>query len=198
MSINSFFILASGSKSRILILKNLGLNFKKKKHRCNEKHYKRIFIERKHTPKKISLELAKNKAKTIKINNKIIVGSDTIINFNGNIIEKAKTLLGAKKKIKKLSGKTHTIISSAAAYFNNQLIWCCSQEAKVKLRKLKDQEIKEYLKSCKPDILNCVGCYQVEKNGAIIIEKINGDFFTVMGFPLFPFLIFLKKFNIKE
>ena len=198
MSINNFFILASGSKSRILILKNLGLNFSIKKHKIDEKLYKKSFTTLKYSPKKISLQLAKNKAKNIKTNNTLVIGSDTVINFNGNIIEKAKTLLGAKKKIKKLSGKTHTIISSAAAYFNNQLVWCCSQEAKVKLRKLNDQEIKEYLKSCKPDILNCVGCYQVEKNGAIIIERIEGDFFTVMGFPLFPFLFFLKKFNVKK
>ena len=90
------------------------------------------------------------------------------------------------------------IISSAAAYFNNRLVWCHSQEVKVKLRKLKDQEIKKYLRSCKPEILGSVGCYQVEKNGAMIIEKIDGDFFAVMGFPLFPFLKFLKKFNVKK
>ena len=77
-------------------------------------------------------------------------------------------------------------------------MWSCSNEVKVKLRKLKDQEIEEYLKSCGLDILNSVGCYQIEKNGPVIIERINGDFFSVMGFPLFPFLLFLKKFNIKK
>ena len=198
MSINTFFILASSSKSRILILKKLGLNFKKIQHRCNENYYKKKFIRLKYSPKKISLLLAKNKANKTRLKNKIILGSDTIINFNGKIIEKAKNIQEAKKKIKKLSGKTHTIISSAAAYYNNRLIWCCSKEARVKLRKLKDQEIEEYLKSCSPNILDAVGCYQIEKNGAIIIEKINGDFFSIMGFPLFPFLVFLKKFNIKK
>jgi len=198
MSINTFFILASESKSRILILKNVGLNFKKIKHKCDEKHYKKKFIKLKYSPKKISLQLAKNKAKNTKIRNKIIIGSDTVISFNGKIIEKAKNLLEAKEKIKKLSGKNHTIISSAAAYYNNRLVWCCSNEARVRLRKLKDQEIKEYLKFCGPSVLSSVGCYQIEKGGAIIIEKINGDFFSVMGFPLFPFLVFLKKFNIKK
>ena len=198
MSINTPFILASDSRSRILILKNVGLNFKKINHRCNENYYKKKFKRLKFSPKKISLQLAKNKAKNTKIRNKIILGSDTVINFNGKTIEKAKTILEAKEKLKKLSGKTHTIISSAAAYYNGRLVWCCSNEARVRLRKLKDQEIKEYLRSCGPNILNSVGCYQIEKNGAIIIEKINGDFFSVMGFPLFPFLVFLKKFNIKK
>lgn len=196
MSINNFFILATESKSRILILKNLGLNFKKKQHNINEKLYKKIFIKLKYSPKKISLQLAKNKAKNIKINNTLIIGSDTVISFRGKIIEKAKSILKAKKNIKKLSGKHHTIISSAAAYYNQQLVWCYSQKAKIKLRKLNDYEIKKYLSLCGSDILDSVGCYKVEKNGAIIIEKIDGDFFTVMGFPLFPFLVFLKKFNI--
>ena len=150
------------------------------------------------SPKRISLQLAKNKAKNTKIRNKIILGSDTVISFNGKIIEKAKSILEAKEKIKKLSGKTHIIISSAAAYYNSRLVWCCSNEVRVRLRKLKDQEIKEYLKSCGSNILDSVGCYQIEKNGAIIIEKIDGDFFSVMGFPLFSFLVFLKKFNIKK
>lgn len=198
MSINNFFILASGSKSRILILKNLGLNFSIKKHKIDEKLYKKSFTTLKYSPKKISLQLAKNKAKNIKINNTVVVGSDTVINFNGKIIEKAKNLLEAKRNIIKFSGKKHTIISSAAAYYNNQLVWCCSQEAKVTIRKLKEQEVKKYLILCGQGIIDSVGCYKVEKNGAIIIEKIDGDFFAVMGFPLFPFLKFLKKLNIKK
>jgi septum formation protein len=66
------------------------------------------------------------------------------------------------------------------------------------IRKLNDEEINKYLRVCGPKILDSVGCYKIEKNGAIIIEKISGDFFAVMGFPLFPFLVFLKKFNIKK
>ena len=202
MSINTFFLLATTSKSRKLILKNLGLNFKTIPHGCDENYYKKKFLKLKYSPKKISLQLAKNKAKSIKIKNKTIVGSDTVINFNGKIIEKAKNILEAKKKIKQLSGKKHTIISSAAAYFNNKLVWHCSKEAKVTLRKLKDREIEKYLKSCGLGVLDSVGCYKIEKNGAIIIKNIKGDFFSVMGFPLFPFLIFLKKFikkfNLKK
>ena len=92
MSINNFFILASGSKSRILILKNLGLNFIKKKHKIDEKFYKKKLTMLKYSPKKISLQLAKNKAKSIKTRNVIIVGSDTVINFGGKIVEKANLI----------------------------------------------------------------------------------------------------------
>ena len=114
------------------------------------------------------------------------------------IIDKASNTKEAKNKLRKLSGKTHTIYSSAAAYFNNKLVWHNTQKTLVKIRRLSEKEIDKYLKDSGKNILSSVGCYQVEKNGPNIIEYIRGDFFNVMGFPLFPFLLFLKKFNIKK
>ena len=200
MFFNINFILASTSKSRISILEKNNLSFRKIKPRCNENYHKKKMKKLKFSPKKISLELSKIKAKSIRTNlrNTLIVGSDTVIDFNGNLLEKAKNIKDAKQKIKKLSGKTHTIISSAVAYYNNKLVWCCSDKTSVKLRKLNELEINQYLNSCSPKVLDSVGCYQIEKNGAIIIEKIKGDFFNVMGFPLFSFLFFLKKFGVKK
>ena len=97
-----------------------------------------------------------------------------------------------------LSGKKHTIISSAAAYYNSQLAWSSSDKSLVKIRNLNKKEIKKYLNSCGPNILKSVGCYQLEKNGPIIIEEIKGDMFGVMGFPLFSFLKFLKEVNYSK
>ena len=114
------------------------------------------------------------------------------------MIEKVKTLKEARKKIKKLSGKKHYIYSSAAAYFNNKLVWQTTQKTTVIIRKMRTQEINKYLKKTNKNILSSVGCFQIEKDGPNIIENIKGDFFNVMGFPLFPFLLFLKKFNIKK
>lgn len=195
MSINTFFILASTSKSRFLILKTLKLNFIKKKPACDENYYKNKFKKLKYSPKKISLELSKRKAISVstKHKNTLVVGSDTIIEHKGKIIEKAKNLKEAKEKLNKLSGKKHFIISSAAVYYNKKLLWSKSLKSIVKIRKTKNKEITEYLKVCGPTILNSVGCYQIEKQGPIIIESINGDFFNVRGFPLFLFLNFLLK-----
>ena len=74
-------------------------------------------------------------------------------------------------------------------------VWKSSQKTKIKIRKLAEKEIDEYLLKAGKHILSSVGCYQVELLGPNIIEEIKGDFFNVMGFPLFPFLNFLKKFN---
>ena len=152
------------------------------------------------SPKKISLCLAIKKAASIskKYYNSLVIGSDTIIDLNDKIVEKARNIEEAKKKLSKLSGKKHNIYSSAAAYYKNKLVWKTTQKTTIKVRKLNRKEINEYLKKTDESILLSVGCFQIEKEGPNIIESIKGDFFNVMGFPLFPFLLFLKKFNMKK
>ena len=200
MFINTSFILASTSRSRISILKKLGLNFINIKPDCDEFYFKKKFKKLKYSSEKISMELSKLKAKSIstKIKNRLVIGSDTIIDCDGKTIDKANNIKDARLRIKKLSGKKHIIISSVAAYQNKKLVWLNSEKTIVKLRKLNMQDIDKYLKLCGPSILGSVGVYQIEKRGPLIIENIEGDFFNVMGFPLFSFLKFLKKFNSKK
>ena len=200
MIFNTEFVLASTSKSRYFILKNTGLSFSKHPPLCDENKLKKELLIRKKTPKKISLELARSKAFSVskKIKNKIIVGSDTVIFINQKILNKAKNLNEAKNKIKLMAGKKHSIYSSASVFYNKKEIWNKTQKTTVKIRKLTDKEINTYLSNTGTKILSSVGCYQIEMGGANIIESIKGDYFNVMGFPLFPFLNFLKKFNIKK
>ena len=152
------------------------------------------------TAQKISLELAREKAKSIASkNNKIlVVGADTTIDFEGRLIEKSKTKERAKNNLINMSNKKHNIYSSASVFINEKEIWHSSQKTIVKIRKLTKAEINNYLKRSEKNILNSVGNYHIEKNGPNIIEYINGDLFNVMGFPLFPFLFFLKQFKIKK
>ena len=193
MSINTFFILASRSRSRLSLLKKNKLNFIVIKPTCNEEFYKKKYLKKKYSPKKISLELSKMKAMSVSSENKnkLVIGSDTVIDYKNKMFDKAKNINLARKKIKKLSGKKHSIITSLVAYKNNKLVWSLTEKTTVKLRKLTDSDINKYLKQCGPKILNSVGCYQIEKTGPQIIEEIKGDFFNIMGFPLFPFLRFL-------
>ena len=199
MLFNKKFILASNSKSRFYILKNNKLNFQQVSPTCNEELIKKKQINENISPKKISLCLAINKAASIskKYYNCLVIGSDTTIDLNNKIIEKAKNIKEAKKKIKKLSGKKHAIYSSAAAYYKNKLIWKTTQKTTIKIRRLNKKEINEYIKKTNKNILLSVGCFQIEKEGPNIIENIKGDFFNVMGFPLFPFLKFFKAFSVK-
>ena len=200
MIFNIDFVLASTSKSRYFILKNAGLSFSKHAPLCDENKLKKKLLINKNTPRKISSELARLKAFSVskKIRNKIIVGSDTVIFINQKILNKAKNLKEAKNKIKLMSGKKHSIYSSASVFFNEKEIWNKTQKTTVKIRKLTEKEINIYLSITGNKILSSVGCYQIEMGGANIIENIKGDYFNVMGFPLFPFLNFLKKVNIKK
>jgi septum formation protein len=194
MFFNKPFILASSSQSRFRILKNNKLNFTRMKPICNELHLKKKLIKNKTKTKHISLELARSKSKSISIKkqNNLVVGSDTIIDFEGIILNKAKNLKDAKNKIMKMSGKTHTIYSSASIFLNSKEIWNATQKTIIKIRQISEKDIDNYLFLNRKDILNSVGCYQIEQLGPYIVEEIKGDFFNVMGFPLFPFLKFIK------
>jgi len=200
MFINKKFILASSSKSRYKILKQNNLNFLKKKPTCNEELIKKKLSKKNKKPIQIVKHLAKEKAKSVSINNtnQLVVGCDTVIIFHNKIINKAINFKVARKKLKKLAGREHDIVSAISVFKNKKQIWCCSQKTKVRIRNLSLNEINHYLKKSGKQILQSAGCYQIEGLGPNIIENIRGDFFNVMGFPLFPFLKFLKKTNIEK
>ena len=195
MLLNKQFILASNSASRKMLLKNAGLNFFSKKPLCNEDNIKYQLLKKSINKKNLPKLLAEAKALSVSEKNTkhLVVGSDTIILFKNQIINKAKTIEEAKKKLQLLSGKKHQIISGASVCFNNKQIWSYQQTSTIHMNTLNQKQINTYLKKTGKSILSSVGCYQVEKLGPQIIKSIKGDFFNVLGFPLFPFLIFLSK-----
>jgi len=188
------FILASSSKSRYKILKNAGLNFTQRKPYCSEEDIKKT-INRKIKPeifaKKLSYEKARSVSRQKIYANKIVLGCDTVIYHNGKILDKANSIEKARKKIKSLSGKEHLIISGLTICLNGYKIWENYEKTRVKIRMLNNSEINTYLKKTGKQILNSVGCYQIESLGPIIIESIKGDYFNVMGLPLFNLLDYL-------
>ena len=195
MLLNKQFILASKSSSRKMLLKNAGLSFFTEKPLCDEDYIKDQLLKKNINKKKLPKLLAEAKALSVSKKNtkQLVVGCDTIIIFNNKVINKAKTLEEAKKKLRKLSGKKHQIISGASICLNNNQIWSYQQTSTIHMRVLNQTQINTYLKETGKNILSSVGCYQVEKLGPQIIKSINGDFFNVLGFPLFPFLTFLAK-----
>ena len=195
MVLNKQFILASNSASRKKLLRNAGLNFFTKSPLCDEDYIKDQLLKKNINKKRLPKLLAEAKALSIskKKTKHLVVGSDTIILFKNKIINKVKTLDEAKIKLQKLSGKKHQIISGASVCLNNKEIWSYQQTSTIYMKTLNQKQINIYLKKAGINILSSVGCYQVEKLGPQIIKSINGDFFNVLGFPLFPFLTFLSK-----
>ena len=195
MILNKQFILASNSASRKMLLKNAGLKFFSEKPLCNEDYIKDQLLKKNTKKTNLPKLLAEAKALSVSENNTkyLVVGSDTIILFNNTIINKAKTMKEAKKKLQKLSGKKHQIISGASVCLNNKQIWSYQQTSTIHMNALNQTQINTYLEKTGKNILSSVGCYQVERLGPQIIKSIKGDFFNVLGFPLFPFLTFLSK-----
>lgn len=186
------FLLASKSPSRQRLLKSAGLSFQTAIPNCDEDHTKVQLLKSKINIKNFAKYLAREKAMSVggKTNN-LVVGSDTIIIFQNTLVNKVKNMSQAKKKLKKLSGKKHKIISAVSVCHKEKQIWFAQQESTITLRKLSTDQIDLYLKKTGKEILSSVGCYQAEKLGPQIIKSIKGDFFNVLGFPLFPFLSFL-------
>ncbi len=196
MVVHNKYILASSSKSRYNILKKIKFDFSQVSPLCDEEKIKKK-IKKKNKPKEIAMILSYEKAKSVSLisrySNCYIVGCDTLVYLGNKIFDKAKNLKDAKKKILYLSGKEHKILSGLTICRGGKKIWACSVTTKVKIKRLSSFEIDKYLKETGRQILNSVGCYQIESLGPRIIEDIKGDFFNVMGFPLFKFLNYVEK-----
>ena len=194
---HNILILASSSQSRYNILKKSGVNFKKVNPTCDEEKIKKQIRKKNFNPynfvRKVSFEKARSVSNLKKYKNNLVIGCDTIIYFNNKIFDKAKNMKEAFIKIKKLSGSEHKIISGLTICLNGKKIWQCQETSKIKIRDLSDKEIVNYLKSTGEQILSSVGCYQAESLGPIIIENIKGDFFNVLGIPLFKLLKKITK-----
>ncbi len=197
MITNKKFVLASSSKSRYQILKKSGFVFKKIKPTCNEEEIKKELRKRTTNPIVFAKELSYKKAMSISLKkehaDKYVIGCDTLISLNNKIFDKAKKMEEAKNKIKTLSGKTHKIISGLTICKKGKKIWQCSDITEVKIRKLNNKQINQYLNKTGTKILGSVGCYQIEALGPNIIEYIKGDFFNVMGLPLFKLLKYVSN-----
>ena len=190
------FILASSSSSRYKILKDSGFNFIKISPETDEEKIKKQ-IRKNKKPSFIAKKLSYEKAKSVSLKKKYfnhtVIGCDTLIYIGDKIFDKAKNISEAKKKLTNLSGRKHNIVSGVTIFRQGKKIYQFSETSQVKIRKLNKNKIDNYLIKTGEQILSSVGCYQVEVLGPVIIEDIKGDFFNVMGLPLFKLLKYVSK-----
>ena len=179
-------ILASSSGVRKKILDQNGINCEVVPANVNEDSIKESLLKEKETPKTISKNLAESKANEIsaKKPNKIILGADSIIDLNGEIISKPKSREEALGILKKLSGQKHQLISSVCISKNGAMIWNYTDAATLTMKQLNLDEIKSYLKKIRDKELYAYGVYQIEASGRSLFSKIEGDEDTIMGLPV--------------
>ena len=188
-------ILASESQIRKKLLLQAEVNFQPIAAKIDEDTIKESLKDEGAKPKDISDALAEYKAIRVANNfpTDIIIGCDQILVCDNEIISKARTLTDAKETLKLLRGKSHQLLSSAVIYDNNKPVWRTTSRAQLFMRDFTDEYLEYYIQTSGIDILSSVGCYLLENNGVNLFNRIQGDYFTVLGFPLLEVLDFLRK-----
>ena len=179
-------ILASKSKVRKKILEENGISCEIKPANIDEDLIKESLLKEGATPDIISKNLAELKANKIsqKSNGAIVLGADSIIALNGNIISKPFNREEALEILQKLNGKKHFLISSACISKNGSMIWNYTDKAALTMKQMTLEELKNYLLKIKDDALYAYNVYQIEGEGRNLFSNIEGDEDTIMGLPI--------------
>lgn len=188
-------ILASGSAARQSMLKEAGLSFEIKPADLDEEAIIYAAWQDKKTIEDITETLAAAKTKTVseKYSDSLVIGSDQTLEFDGNILSKAKNKEEAFEKLKALQGKTHRLISSVAVAQGEEILFSTTDTAALTMHNLTDEQLQAYMESDPEALTSCVGAYKIEGAGVSLFSEVNGNHFTIMGMPLDPLLAFLKE-----
>ena len=179
-------ILASKSKVRKEILDKNNIASDVIPSNVDEDIVKESLIKEKATPEIISKNLAELKANKVsmKKTDEIVLGADSVIDLNGELISKPETREEAMKILKKLNGKSHFLISSVCVSKNGSMIWNHTDKAKLSMKNLSDDELKNYLSKIPDETLYAYNVYQIEGIGRNLFTSIEGDEDTIMGLPV--------------
>ena len=179
-------ILASKSKVREEILKNNGIQCLVMPSSVDEEPVKKSLINEGATPEIISKNLAELKANKVSQKNFdiLVLGADSVIDLNGELISKPENRIDAFNILKKLNGKKHSLISSVCISKNGSMIWNYTDKAYLTMKNFSDKELKDYLDKISDEALYAYNVYQIEGEGRKLFTEIDGDENTVMGLPI--------------
>ena len=182
----SRIILASKSKVRKHILDENNIECVVEPSNVDEDIIKEGLLKEKATPEIISKNLAELKANKISSKNpdQVVLGADSVIDLNGELISKPESRNEAMQILKKLNAKTHKLISSVCLSLNGSMVWNYTDKASLTMKDFSDEELKNYLSKISDDNLYAYNVYQIEGSGKNLFLKIEGDKDTIMGLPV--------------
>lgn len=125
-----------------------------------------------------------------------VLGADQTLDLDGMLFDKAETLDEARERLTVFRGRGHTLHSAAALARDGAVVWRCADQARLFMRAFSDEFLDAYLAAEGDELLASVGCYRLEGLGAQLFEKVEGDYFTVLGMPLWPLLGELRRQGI--
>ena len=187
-------ILASKSKVRKDILDKHNIPNRVEPSNVDEDPVKESLKKIKASPDLISKNLAELKANkvSLKINNKLVLGADSVIDLNGELISKPINREDALDILKKLNGKEHLLISSVCISKNGSMLWNYTDRASLVMKNFSETDLKLYLSKISDEKLYAYNVYQIEGEGRNLFSKIDGDADTIMGLPIKKIKEYLK------
>lgn len=188
-------ILASKSEIRKKILKDNNIDCEMIPSNLDEEPIKIHLMNDGASPELISKNLAELKANKVSLSqrDKLVLGADSVINLDENIISKPKDRKEAFEILVKLNGKKHELISSVCISRNGNMIWNYSDKAILEMKNFKNEYLKNYLSKITDKALYSYNVYQIEGEGKKLFNSIEGDLTTVMGLPIVKIKNYLKN-----
>ena len=190
-------ILASQSKVRKDILDKYDIPNIVQPSNVDEDVIKESLLKEKASPEIISKNLSELKSCKVsqKKIDKLVLGADSVIDLDGELISKPKSREEAFEILKKLNGKKHNLVSSVCISKNGTRIWEFTDKATLTMKKFHDNDLKEYLSRISDDVLYAYNVYQIEGEGRKLFSKIEGDQDTIMGLPIKKIKEYLNNYN---
>lgn len=186
-------ILASKSAARRAMLTDAGVPFAVQVADVDEDALKTPGVD----PVELAVELARAKALAVSRHDADawVLGADQTLSFEG-LVSKAPTLQAARERLSAMRGRSHQLHSGAALARNGQVVWSGVDTVEMKVRDFSDAFLDAYLAAEGEALLACVGSYRLEGLGSQLFEAVEGDYFTVLGLPLWPVLAELRRAGV--
>ncbi|MCX7357867.1 MAG: Maf family nucleotide pyrophosphatase [Alphaproteobacteria bacterium] len=192
-------ILASGSAARRQLLEAAGLTFEVDAPRMDEEAAKASLRAAGMKPRDQADALAELKALSVSRGRPdLVIGADQMLALGGEIFDKPKDVREARQHLSRLRGQTHQLITAVVVAREGAIIWRHIDTPKLKMRAFSDAFLDDYMGRAGEQVLRSVGAYQLEGLGAQLFERVEGDYFSVLGLPLLPLLAFLREHGIAQ
>ncbi|MFD1880537.1 Maf family protein [Paracoccus pacificus] len=190
-------VLASGSQARQRLLSDAGIRFTVDPADIDESAAAAPFQD---DPDRMAAALAKAKATHVWRRNPraAVLGADQVLAVDSRILSKPRSPAEAREHLRLLSGRSHRLISAATVVQDGRTAWHGADSAVLTMHDLDAAEIDRYVDAYWDKIRHCVGCYRIEAEGARLFSGVDGDHFTIQGFPLIAFLNHLRKMQSLE
>ncbi|MCC6981727.1 MAG: Maf family protein [Bauldia sp.] len=188
-------LLASTSPTRRLLLERAGIAFTAVAPKVDERATELPLLDEEATPTEIAEALALAKAKAVSRHHPedLVIGADQTLDFGGMSLSRPESLESARRQLLALAGGSHWLRSAVCCVKGEAVLWQHVASAEMAMRPLTAEEVSRYLAEIGDDAVATVGAYQIEGPGIRLFERIEGDYFAILGLPLLPLLAFLRS-----